>query len=73
MKSPLNAARKAANEAFDAYLDRMRSTATMHVPQDVIDAASAAFRAAGGEGEIEVVGHGNRTHPVCSVSVQRAK
>ena len=69
----IKTADRAANAAFDAYLVSHRSTATMHVPQGVIDAAKKAFSDAGGRGEIEVVGHGNTTHPVCSVSVRRAK
>ncbi len=50
-----------------------RATATMYVPKCVIDVAKAAYDEAEGNGEIAVVGHGNATHPVCSVSVKRAK
>ena len=70
---PMTAARQAAKEEFDAYLDRNNATATMSVPDCVRTAAIAAFREAGGEGEIDVIGSGNRTHPVCSVDVRRAK
>lgn len=70
--SAIKTADKAANDAFDAYLKAHKSTATMHVPPAVVEAAKAAYREAGGKGEIVVKGHGNTTHPVCSVSVQRA-
>ena len=63
-------ANKAAETAFDRYLKDHRSTATMHIPQCVIDAATAAYREAGGKKQIEVRGHGNTTHPVCSVEVR---
>lgn len=63
----------AAKAAFDAYLIRTRSTATAHVPPEVVTAAESAYRNAGGDGRIVVVGSGNRTHPVCSVSVRRAR
>jgi molybdopterin-guanine dinucleotide biosynthesis protein A len=68
----LKAARNAAAATFDAYLTRTKSTATPHVPAEVIKAAKDAYAAAGGMGEIVVAGHGNRTHPVCSVSVRKA-
>lgn len=63
----------AATNAFDELLRANRSTATQSVPESVITAAKAAYKAAGGEGEIEVTGHGNTTHPVCSVSVRQIK
>lgn len=66
-------AEKAAKEAFGAYLIRTKATATMRVPQEVIEAAKKAYSEAGGEGEIEVRGYGNATHPVCGVEVKRAK
>lgn len=62
-----------AKETFQQYLIAARATATMRVPQSVIDAAQKAYAEAGGTGEIEVIGSGNTTHPVCSVSVRRAK
>jgi hypothetical protein len=67
----IKTAERAATAEFDAYLTANRSTATPYVPPCVIAAATAAYRAAGGAGEIVVVGRGNRTHPVCSVSVRR--
>lgn len=69
---PITAAKQAAKAEFDSYLGRVNATATMSVPSCVIEAATAAYRAAGGEGEIAVIGSGNRTHPVCSVDVRRA-
>ena len=71
--SAIKIADKAACTAFDAYLVRSRSTATQYVPQEVIDAAEVAYRSAGGTRDIVVVGSGNRTHPVCSVSVRAKK
>lgn len=68
--SAIKTARTAAAAAFDAYLITHRATATMSVPACVIDAVTAAYRTAGGKGDVVVVGHGNATHPVCSVSVQ---
>ena len=70
MSTPLTAARTAAKAAFDAHLIATRCTATAKVPQDVIDAATAAYREAGGEKDLAVVGHGNCTHPVCGVDVK---
>lgn len=70
--SAIKTADKAARTAFDAYLVANRSTATQYVPAEVVAAAKAAYKAAGGTREIVVVGSGNRTHPVCTVSV-RAK
>lgn len=73
MMTALKQARQAARETFENYLDRMNATATMSVPECVRSAAYAAYTAAGGTGEIKVVGSGNRTHPVCSVDVRRGK
>lgn len=69
--SPLRQATAAAKAEFDRTLGR--DTARFDVPASVVDAANRAFAAAGGTGPIEVIGHGNTTHPVCSVSVRRAK
>lgn len=69
-KKPLQAAREAAKQAFDAHLEANKATATFTVPQSVIDAAQAAYDAAGGNRKVKVIGHGNRTHPVCSVDVK---
>jgi len=66
-------ARQAAREEFDDYLDRNNATASFAVPDCVISAAKAAYSAAGGSGEVDVIGRGNRTHPVCSVEVRRTK
>jgi len=63
----------AAKAAFDAYLIAHRATATMYVPQCVIDAAEVAYRQAGGTKRIVVAGWGNTTHPVCGVEVRLAK
>lgn len=68
--SAIKIADQAATEAFDAYLRHNRSTATSYVPESVIDAARRAYAEAGGKRAIVVVGHGNVTHPVCSVSVR---
>lgn len=73
IKTPLELAQDAADSAFDAYLTKHAATAAVRVPDGVIAAATKAYRDAYGEGEIEVVGHGNRTHPVCSVTVRRKK
>lgn len=70
-KNPLSIARQIAKDEFENYLDQMNSCATMHVPDCVILAANEAYSAAGGQGEIIVFGHGNRTHPVCGVDVKR--
>lgn len=72
MAKAIKAAQKAATESFDGYLRQAQSTAAAHVPDCVIVAAKRAFRDAGGKGEIAVRGHGNATHPVCSVEVVRA-
>lgn len=71
-RTAISAARKAATAEFDRYLTATRCTATQYVPQCVIDAATAAYRDVGGRGEIDVVGHGNTTHPVCGVSVRKS-
>lgn len=70
MTKAIKAATRAAQDQFDSYLGH--NTAAMHVPQSVIDAANIAYRAAGGKGDIVVRGHGNTTHPVCSVTVESA-
>lgn len=62
-------AQKAAEKAFDDYLLRNHSTATQHIPEEVIEEAQKAYRDFGGSKRIDVRGHGNRTHPVCSVTV----
>jgi hypothetical protein len=69
----LKTASVAANNEFDAYLERHNAGATMSVPDSVIESAQAAFAKAGGKGEIVVRGIGNPTHPVCSVEVRRVK
>lgn len=71
--TPLEKAREAANQAFDEYLARNHWTACSYVPDHVVAAAQRAYVEAGGNGEIEVVGRGNVTHPVCSVDVVLAK
>lgn len=68
----IKTAAQVAKSEFDAYLIAAKSTATMYVPESVIAAAKAAYRDAGGKGEIEVVGTGNRTHPVISVGIRLA-
>lgn len=69
----LTAANEAAKKDFDEYLDYMNATATQYVPHSVEEAAQAAYVAAGGTARIEVRGHGNTTHPVCSVSVHEVR
>lgn len=71
--SAIKVATKAAEQAFSEYLIASRSTASSYVPPCVVDAAEQAYREAGGTGSVEVVGHGNTTHPVCSVTVQRKR
>lgn len=71
--TPLQKSNQAAIQAFDEHLDRHRATATASVPEEVILAAQKAYAEAGGTREIVVVGHGNRTHPVCCVSVAYKK
>lgn len=66
----LKKANEAASAAFDRYLDAMHATATQYVPESVIDAAQAAYTAAGGKRRIKVCGRGNLSHPVCSVYVR---
>lgn len=65
-------AEQAAQQEFDSYLGAMHSTASPSVPQCVIEAAQKAYHEAGGKGEIVVRGHGNTTHSICTVTVQRA-
>lgn len=66
-------AQQTAEKAFEQHLQATRCTATQYVPEHVSAAAKAAFEDAGGRGEIVVCGHGNTTHPVCSVEVKRIK
>jgi hypothetical protein len=65
----VKAAEKAAKKDFDEYLDSSNATAAQYVPVSTIEAAQAAYAEAGGKKCIEVRGHGNASHPVCSVSV----
>lgn len=67
----LAVAQVAADVAFDEYLRTTGAGATLYIPEIVIKEARAAYRNAGGPGQIDVCGHGNRTHPVCSVEVVR--
>jgi integrase len=47
-------------------------TIGVYVEQEMVKAA-LTWTEAGGTGEIVVKGHGNTTHPVCSVSVAKAR
>lgn len=67
MKSTLKLATEAAEDAFNLSLGT--ATAAFHVPDSVISAAEKAFSAANGRGKIKVVGRGNNTHPIISVTV----
>lgn len=67
----LQAARAAAEEEFAAYLHASHATAAAHVPESVIRAARIAYARAGGREAVVVIGHGNTTHPVCSITVER--
>ena len=62
-------AQRAAEKAFDAYLDANNATAAMHVPDEVIAAAKQEYVYSKGRKHIEVHGRGNTTHPVISVTV----
>ena len=69
----MQAARQVATESFDEYLDALGSAAASSVPHCVEEKARRAYRDAGGIGDIVVRGRGNRTHPVCTVYVMKAK
>jgi hypothetical protein len=69
-RAALAAAQAAADAAQDEALAAANATATMHVYDEVREAAQAAYDAAGGGRQIVVRGHGNTTHPVISVSVR---
>ena len=66
----IEAANKAATDTFDAYLTANHAAAATHVPDLVIEAAQKAYVRAGGRYAIDVLGRGNRTHPVCGVEVR---
>lgn len=71
--TPIAAARQAANEDFEAYLEWAGATAAQYVPDATVAAAENAYVAAGGKHRIEVSGRGNVSHPVCSVKVREVK
>lgn len=66
----LKIANRAAEMAFDMYLEKNNACATMYVPSEVVAAAERAYHEAGGIKRIVVCGRGNRSHPVCSVYVR---
>lgn len=63
----VRAATDAANKEHDAICNASNATATLRVYESVIDAAKAAYQAAGGRRELIVAGRGNSTHPVCRI------
>lgn len=69
----VRAANEAANNEHKAICIDNNATATIRVCASVIDAAKAAYRAAGGRRDLIVSGRGNSTHPVCWVECGIAK
>ena len=69
-RKALQAAQAAAEAAHDDILDATHAGATPYIFPDVIEAAQAAYEAAGGKRSIVVRACGNSTHRVISVVVQ---